>query len=301
MLSFTLLTHENAERFISNAEESLLGCDCDFLADIVSTLLEEECEVATTLSDGCLLARIFDDEYSFVFPLELTDDADAEAALEEIRRYVMKEEIPLVFSDVPRDVLGWLIPKFRHVTLDATDSDGECYRVRVFSEAAMLDDIPTLDFGGLVLDKITKDDDPLYARLSKDEKTNEFWGYDYRSDVAEPSDDYFRHESESEFNRGAAMSFAVRRGGEFIGEVTLYAFDLSGGCEIGIRILPEYRRFGAAGRILEGFFATGSCLGLTNLCARVMKDNAPSVALCTKYFKEKELIDDNTYKFTQII
>jgi RimJ/RimL family protein N-acetyltransferase len=80
------------------------------------------------------------------------------------------------------------------------------------------------------------------------------------------------------------LSFAVRRDGRFVGEATLYAFDYHGGCELGIRILPEYRRGGLAGMIIDGFTEQGARLGLTSIRATVMAENTPSVGLCTKHF-----------------
>ena len=284
MISFTILDENSREKTLNGILSSMPDADEEYLAEIIDSLLEDDGEIAVSSSHGCLLIRIFDGEYSFVYPVELTDEADTVEACDEIRLYAMKEEIPLVFCDVPSDSLGALISGYRHMSIDASDPDCEAYTVRMHTEAALLDEIPTHDFGEITLDVLTEGDDSDYARLSKDEETNKFWGYDYTADVDDPTDDYFRHEAEAEFARGVAMSFAVRRNGRFVGEATLYAFDYHGGCELGIRILPEHRRGGLAGMIIDGFTECGARLGLTSIRATVMAKNLPSVGLCTKHF-----------------
>ena len=284
MISFSILDENSRGKIVGDIMSSMPDADDEYLSDIIDSLLEDDGEIAVSSSHGCLLIRIFDGEYSFVYPVELTDDADTVEACDEIRLYVMKEEIPLVFCDVPSDSVGALISGYRHVSIDASDPDCEAYTVRFHTEAALLDEIPTLDFGGITLDSLTHEDDSDYARLSKDGETNKFWGYDYTADVDNPTDDYFRHEAETEFGRGVAMSFAVRKDGVFVGEATLYAFDYHGGCELGIRILPEHRRGGLAGMVIDGFTQQGARIGLTSIRATVMAKNLPSVGLCTKHF-----------------
>ena len=296
MLSFKILNEENTEEIIGSFTEG----DSEYLREIVESFLEDEDEVAISFCDGCLLVRIFDGEYSFVYPIALTEDADPLSACDKIRLYAIKEEIPLVFLDVPCEELGSLLCEYRHASVDASDPDRESYTVRPLTEAALLEEIPTLDFDTLVLDGLTAADDADYARLSRDDETNRFWGYDYREDNPDPKDGFFREEAEGEFYRGVSMPFAVRVNGRFIGETTLYAFDYRGGCEIGIRILPEHRRKGCAGRILEGIFESARSLGLTELRATVLKENSRSVALCNKYFEDRTE-DGNTYRFIEEI
>lgn len=286
MLSFKLLDENSRDDILRDMVDVMPDLDEEYLLEIIDSLLDDEGEVGLCGACGCLLIRIFDGEYSFLYPVELTDDADPDTACDEIRLYAMKEEIPLVFTDVPSDSLGSLISGYRHASVDASDPDREAYTLRMHTEAALLDEIPTLDFGEITLDALTEADDGDYARLSKDVETNKFWGYDYTADVESPTDDYFRNEAEAEFSRGVAMSFAVRREGEFVGEATLYAFDYLGGCELGIRILPEHRRGGLAGMIIDGFTDQGARLGLTHIRATVMAENTPSVGLCTKHFED---------------
>ena len=81
------------------------------------------------------------------------------------------------------------------------------------------------------------------------------------------------------------MSFAVRREGKFVGEATLYAFDCMGRCDLAIRILPEYRRLGIAGRVLRGLIEFGPSIGLVRLRARVMAKNEASINLCRAHME----------------
>ena len=183
MISFTILDENSREGIVKSIMDSMPDADGDYLSDIIDSLLEDEGEIAVSNSHGCFLIRIFDGEYSFVYPVELTEEADPGEACDEIRLYAMKEEIPLVFCDVPCDSLGELISGYRHMSIDASDPDCEAYTVRMHTEATLIDEIPTLDFGEITLDALTEEDDGDYARLSKDEETNKFWGYDYTADI----------------------------------------------------------------------------------------------------------------------
>ena len=291
MLSFKLLNEQNAEKIIN----SFSGCDRDYLCEIVESFLDDDAEIALSFADGCLLVRIFDGEYSFVYPIEVCDECDALAACDKIRLYAINQEIALRFTDVPSEEMDNLSDMFLHLSIDYFDPERETYYVTALNEACR-DDIPVLEFEDITLNALSPDDDVFYAALSKDCETNEFWGYDYREDNPNPKDDYFRLESEAEFERGVSMSFAVRRDGFFVGEATLYAFDYLGGCELAIRILPDFRRSGIAGRIIDGFKAQGRALGLLNIRATVMENNLRSVAMCKKYF-ESYTHEGNRYKF----
>ena len=73
---------------------------------------------------------------------------------------------------------------------------------------------------------------------------------------------------------------AVKTGGVLIGEVTLYNFDYVGGCEIGFRLMPEYRGKGyakeCAAAVIDYAF---NFLGVKCVKARCFKQNAPSYGL----------------------
>ena len=295
MLSFEILHEENIDSLKEKVASATAGCDAEYLCEILESLLDDEAEIGISHSDGCLLVRIFDEGYSFVYPIPISDEADDIAALDAIRLYVIKEEIPFRLTDLPSEALDEVSERYLHVSVDYYDPDREAYEVSILNAAAR-EDIPTLDFDGLTLDALNPRDDGDFAMLSKDEETNRFWGYDYRADNPNPSDDYFRLESLSEFDRGVTMSFAIRQGDVFLGEATLYAFDYLGGCELAIRILPTHRRLGIAGRVIDGFKSQGRSLGLLNIRATVLADNLRSVAMCKKHFEEYTL-EGEIYKF----
>jgi len=297
MISFTIINEENKEEILDRLLVKMPEADGEYASEIIDSLLAYgECEYGVSIFDGCLLVRVFDEKYRFIYPVALYDGADESLAAYKLREYAVKEEIPLIYTDVPREALGNLIPLFRHLNIDVQDSDGECFTVKVISEASMFEEIPEIEYDGIRLDRLTEVDDSLYAELCKDEKTNEFWGYDYSLDNIDPPDSYFREMTENEFNRGVAMAFAVRVNGAFVGEATLYAFDLLGGCECSIRILPEYRRDGIATKALLALHLVGKRAGLISLCATVDARNEPSKKLCKKCFEKVSKTEDK-YKF----
>ena len=298
MLKFTVLTEETADDIRAKLLSAMPEADGEYLDEIIESFLEEKCECATSAAFGCLLVRIFDGEYSFVYPIALCDGADETAAVNGIRAYAVKEEIPLTFTDVPSEELGRLLPIFRHATVDAADSEGESYTVRVQSELSAIVEVPRIEISGeVVLDEIQAFDDVEFARLCKDRETNAFWGYDYSLDASDPADSYFREEAEREFAFGTSLSFAIRYKGKFAGEATIYRPDLLGGCDCAVRVLPECRRIGLAGAALSSLIEEARRIGFVKIRAAVMKDNMPSVKMCEKYFDSFSERDEKTIVF----
>lgn len=287
MLSFKILNEENRDEILDRLTLEMPDADGDYMVEIADSLLEnDDCEYGVAASHGCLLIRIFDEKYYFIYPVAVCEEADESLAAYSVREYAVKEEIPLIFTDVPSDELSNLIPLFRHANVDAQDEDRDSFTVKILSEASIFDSIPTLEFDGVVLDELTENDDVLYASLCKDDETNAFWGYDYSADAEDPEDSYFREMAENEFARGVAMTFAVRENNRFVGEASLYAFDLIGGCECAVRILPELRGRGVATRALIALRNLASNMGLVNLYATVDERNEPSKKLFGKIFPE---------------
>ena len=287
MLSFKIINEENKDEILDGLIIGMPGADSEYMSEIVDSLLEDEgCEYALSACQGCLLVRIFDEKYFFLYPVAVCENADESLAAYSLREYAVREEIPLIYSDVPREELGNLIPLFRHANVDAQDGEGESFTVKIMSEASIFDEIPSIEYEGVTLDEITEEDDPLYAGLCKDKDTNAFWGYDYSLDAEDPDDSYFREMAEGEFARGVAMAFAVRVDSRFVGEASLYAFDLIGGCESAIRILPEYRGRGIATRALLALRSLAERTGLISLYATVDERNEASKRLCEKCFDE---------------
>ena len=289
MISFKILSEDIVSSLIDEIMMASPDADLDLAKDNLEMLLNDggDGEYAVTHAHGCLLVRIFDGEYCFMYPLPLCDWSDQTKAADEIRAYAVKEEIPLVYIDVPSYMLGDLLPIFRHANIDSSDPDNGFYTVRVMSEAALLDEMPGCEGdNGVSVDPLTPDDDEIYSRLCKDAETNKYWGYDYSADEADPSDDYFRKSAEEEFDRGVAICLAVRVNGVFAGEGILYGFDLMGGCECAVRLLPAFRRKGYATEAIRVLQSLGRKIGLVYLCATVAKENKASIHLTEKSFEE---------------
>lgn len=133
-----------------------------------------------------------------------------------------------------------------------------------------------------VVCEITEEDKENYLKLCTDEETCRYWGYDYKSDLKgnAPSAEYFLDFVKTLKANREEYPLAVKTGGVLIGEVTLYNFDYVGGCEIGFRLMPEYRGKGyakeCAAAVIDYAFNT---LGVKCVKARCFKQNAPSYGL----------------------
>ena len=289
MISFKILTEAAREELLDEIEERTPGADFHLAEDNLDAFLAKDdgVEYAVGHSHGCMLFRVFDGEYSFLYPLPLRFDADMTSAAAEIRAYAVKEEIPLVFLDVPVEELSNLLPTFRHANIDAADEENRYFTVRVMSEAALLGELPTCEGDrGVDLTPLTEADDEIYARLCKDEDTNRYWGFDYIEDEPNPTDSYFRENAESEFYRGVSICLAVRVNEVFAGEAILYAFDLLGGCECAVRLLPAFRRKGYATESLDMLKELARNMGMLYLYATVAAENKASVHLTRKCLSE---------------
>lgn len=298
MISFKILDKDSIEELIGRAYAEL-GCDRDEAAEVLSSFLsmtDDDVEVGVSAHSGCILARTFDmGRYSFVYPIMMGEGADPRSAVEEIRAYAVKEEIPLCFTDVPREDLGELLPLFRHATVDAEDPLSQSYRVAVESECGMLDEIPAAEGERISLGPITERDAHAMAALARDAETNAYWGYDYMSDVGEVDDGYFYNNACLEFSRGCAMTLAVRLDGEFIGELVIWGFDFKGGAEVAVRILPDKRGEGLGSEAMSLALSIASKIGVTVLRGRVDERNAASLGMMDKYFKRCDTSDGIIY------
>lgn len=289
MISFKLISDLVAEELLGEIEEQNPDAEIEYASDIIRLLSEQDddTEYAVSFSRGCLLVRCYDGEYSFSYPTPLCDLADTVAASLDVRDYAVKEEIPLVFYDIPAEELGSILPLFRHVNLDSEDEENLYYRARLMSELSLIDEMPEYyGFFGIGLTPLTEEDDEDYTRLCTDRETNALWGYDYSADEPNPDKDYFRRTAEAEYYRGTSLSLAVREGGRFIGEAVLYYFDLEGGCECAIRLLPEYRGRGYATEALRCLKTLARRMGVIRLRAKVDAANAASIRMTEKVLPE---------------
>ncbi len=296
-MKFKVLTRENVES-ISSELSALSGANRDELSELLSGVAEpdDDVEIAASFSDGCLALRIFDyGRYLFAYPYEISEGASLSAAISSHVSYAQREEIPLVFTDVPKeDLLIFTSLGFRHMDIDAEDEDCESYRVKIKSECEIMESPPTVTGEKLTLSPLTPEDIPEYARLSREESGLEFWGYDYREDAPNASDEYFYETAIEEAARGVAFTLAARCENKLVGEAVFYSFDRRGGADFAVRLLPEYRGGGFGAELFSLSFDAAREIGLSRLYGDVMKGNNPSIkrasSIMQKIYEDGEKI-----------
>ena len=108
MLSFKVISENSVEKALSPFIPDLSHDEVGELYEIVESLdySGDDIEYAVSVSNKCAIIRVFDmGRYMFIFPYEISDDADIDLAIDEVSEYAMREEIPLVFTGVPRDYM----------------------------------------------------------------------------------------------------------------------------------------------------------------------------------------------------
>jgi len=296
MLSFKVLTEDNIEEVVASlVPTNEMYSDFSELAHSLDLLLDDV-EFALSFAHGCALVRVFDmGRYSFLYPFSMTDEADDASALSDIAEYAMREEIRLVVDDVPRECICNFL-SFRHIDVDASGRAGDSFRVTVKTECELMGEVPEVELGRVMLNALTEEDIPEYARLCRDKGVNKHWGYDYYADVTDPEDAYFYEMAMSELAVGVALSMAVRHAGSFIGEAVLYAFDGRGCAEFAIRLLPEWQGVGLGGESVRAICDAAYEIGLIRLSSAVMKENIASVRMLKK-LTDKYSETDNGFVF----
>ena len=301
MRSFKELLPDNCEelvRFLVNNPDD----DIDYAMEICNSLCdnidEDMCRMAISYASGCLLVRVFDmGRYSFIYPLPLSETADINEAIDAVREYAVHEELPLCFTDTPREELGVLFSGFRHARVDTSEDDCDSFTVEIQNELMLLDEAPETVHGEISLSLLCDDDMQNYGALCRDEKINEFWGYKYSDDTDSPTDEYFYTEAIGEYKRSVSLPLAVRLGGILIGEAVFHAFDYRGGAEVGFRLAEKWQGKGFGKKILEASVGIAIRIGLRELRARVMKENTRSVALMSQFAEPIEQGGTVCYKF----
>jgi RimJ/RimL family protein N-acetyltransferase len=99
--------------------------------------------------------------------------------------------------------------------------------------------------------------------------------------------EFFTEEARAEFDKSISLTtFALTMSEEgenlFVGEGVLYKFDYEGGCEVGVRVLPEYGKRGYGRAILSGMLRIAEKIGVCRVFARVYRDNVPANKLFRK-------------------
>lgn len=285
MLSFDILREENREELYDKLLEVVGGEE--MLGDVIDSFIEvalSGAEVALSGASGCLLVRIFDDgKYSFVYPIELGEDADLDASLLALSGYTIREMVPFYLTDTPREELERLSRLFLHVDARAYDDDDDSFVALVYSECDMMEMLPTYSEDGITLSEITDDDGEGYAALIRSPEVNKWWGYDYREDAPDADAGYFLDTARGEFYSGIAISLAVREGDEsspLIGEAVIFDFDYRGGAMIAVRLLSDYQGRGLGKRAFRALISLAREIGLKCVRADVMLENIPSIKMC---------------------
>ena len=249
-----------------------------------SDALEEGVEVAYSITAEHLFVRLFaDGEYSFVYPIALTDNSLDTEALTELSEYAKKEEIPLLLCSIPPECIDVAAEVFKHTR---EYFDGECYAVSVISECSLLDEEPRITDGVINLAPLGEGDISAYADICLDNELNKYWGYDASADPAAESREYFYLSAKRGFELGVALTLGVYLDGELIGDGTLWGFDLVGGCEIAFRIKRGYQGRGFGRRTMELLIKLADSMEIDTLYARVDEKNSPLAALLSERFTE---------------
>lgn len=262
---------------------------------------EEVPEIAVSLLRDSVAVRIYDGEkYLFISPIGLADGWDIKGALDKIRAYAVKEMIPLIFTDVPRDSIDSYCEVFRYCRAEVYGDDDDLFFIEIDNECSLLDKIPTARSGNLSLSEIGNEDLEAYARLARDKELNKYWGYDVTEDNIEDKDEYFLDVARGEFNTGTAITLGVYLDFEFVGEAVIYDLDYKGGASIALRILPEHQGRGLGKRTLSLLISVADKIDLITLYGEAMEENLPSIGM-TSHFMDIEKRENGRVYFKKTL
>ncbi len=279
--AFLPLSEGGGERVLDKARS--LGVDFELLCEVIDSFSDDDAEIAVSLLCDALLVRICDGErYLFLSPVGLRDPWDMRGALTAVRDYAVREMLPLCFTDVMREELDVYTGLFRFVDARAYADDDDLFFLRVTSECDALDTLPELSLGRVRLAEIRGVDAEIYRELCESREINRYWGYDVREDNPDGNSEYYLSVARGEFENGVAVTLGVYLENELIGEGVLYAFDMSGGASVALRLLPEYQGIGLGTETLAALIRIAKDMGLLYLTTEVMLENAPSIAMTKK-------------------
>lgn len=261
--------------FVDDAFEIICG---------ISESMTDETDCAFAYLERVLYVRIYDGErYVFPLPFMLDADADAREACIRLAAYAIRELIPLIITDVPREELEFLCSVFPHVDAFTYEDDDDSFYVKVNNELDMLDGVPCIELDGITLDELTDSDKEKYVRLCQDRELNQYWGYDVDVDNPDKVIDYYLEVVRRESSFGVAMALAVREDGELVGEATIYDFNYLGSALIAVRVLPECHGRGIGSRATKALIELARQMGLKEVRAEVYAKNEKSIKMTSKY------------------
>lgn len=283
MISFLVVDKKNKNEILKIFKEENRAEAEEYIDSALDFGYEE---VAVCRYMELLIFRIYDGEYyTFISPIPLSDASDEMDGVCAVREYAVKEDIPLFFADVPLYLLEDMDAYFADIDYTISE-DRESADVTVNSPADLSVRIPTIECDRVTIAGLTSDEIEEFAYLSTEESGLRYYGYSYSSEVENPSPDYFYERQLYDYTVGLAMTFGVYFEGGLIGECVLHHFDLIGGAEISIRLMPEYRGLGFGREILLAIIRHKSILDIETLYATVHIDNTPSVRLFSSVMDE---------------
>lgn len=257
--------------------------------------------IAFAYLDEVLYARIYDGEkYVFPLPFMLSDEADAEGALINLADYSVREMLPFIITDVPRDELEFVCSVFPHVDAYTYEDDDDSFFLKINNECDMLDGVPTVELDGIRLDELCDGDKELYAQLCRDRELNKYWGYDAYEDNPDGSADFYLDVARRELADGVAIALAIRQNGEFVGEATVYGFDYRGSASIALRVLKGCHSRGIGSAATKALIQLAKDIGLSELKAEVLNENENSIKMTSKHMNLQKRTESKTY-FTLVL
>ena len=293
---------QNQEALCEEKIISALSVPNDLAPDALEIILGlAECSdgydsVAFSYLDEVLYVRVYDGEkYLFPLPFMLTETADAQGACVNLAAYSVREMIPLIITDVPRDELEFISSVFPHIDAYTYEDDDDSFFIKVNNECDMISDVPTFELDGIVLDELCDGDREVYAELCRDRELNRFWGYDADEDNPDGNADFYLDVARREFADGIAITLAVREGGKFVGEATVYGFDYRGSASIAVRILKGSHSRGLGSRATKALISLAKSIGLSRLSAEILNENEASVRMTEKFMSLESRTETKTY------
>ena len=295
---------EKISFFLSDSEElsailgGLEGEASETLCDAVDYYLSQcdDVDLSFSVAYETLIVRVFDyGRYYFIFPTPLSDAADMLSAIDATVRYCYLEGIEPIFSAVPvEEIAAFFSLGYRHVNVDADSPEADQYRVTLKNELSLMDEPPYIDGTQISLYPLSDSDETAFARLCRDEKTNELMGYNWNLDHPDADDAAFLEAAKADLAYSQSLTLAIRAECVTVGDVAFHNFDYKGGADISVRILPEYRRRGYAREAIALATDISEGLGLTSLYARIDNRNLPSLRLFSHSFERTETTEEIT-------
>lgn len=272
---------------------------CPDAAEIILGLSESMCDgmsVAFSYLDDVLYARIWDGEkYVFPLPFMLSENADAEGACINLSAYSVRELVPLIITDVPRDEIEFICSVFPHVDAYTYEDDDDSFYIKVNNECDMLESVPSIELDGITLDELQDLDKEKYAELCRDRDLNKYWGYDVDADNPDGNADFYLDTVRREIESGIALALAIRESGELVGEATIYGFDYRGTASVAVRVLKSCHSRGIGSRATRALIELAREMGLNTVTAEILLENENSIKMTSKYMSLEKRENGKAY------